>query len=284
MPQPDERPQSGTELADALKQLRKAANLSGERLAARCAMSQSKISRIERGRILPTVVDVERLLKALEVPDEIERELVALARRANVQHTSWRTAAEMGLWRQQDELKALAQSSTIVRQFLPAIPSGLLQTEEYARQVLEPTVPGDVSWNAQRAVRARMESQEVLGDTSRRFIFLMPEHAIRWNRVDREVMAAQCAHMANMSERPNLDIAVIPQSAKVRAAPLNVFVIYDERLVSAELFSGKVVLRDPRDIAYHLNLFEFFYSHALTGDNATAFLRSVSDDFMRERG
>ncbi|MFE0025980.1 helix-turn-helix domain-containing protein [Amycolatopsis sp. NPDC059021] len=277
-----ERPGAG--LADALKRLRKAANLSGERLAVRCAMSQSKISRIERGRILPSVVDVERILKALDVPAEAGRELVTLARQANVQHTSWRTAAEMGLWRQQTELKALAESAIVVRQFLPAIPSGLLQTEEYARQVLTPTVPGDVSWNTERAVQARMESQEVLRHTSRKFVFLMPEHAVRWMRADRDVVARQCTHMAEVAELSNVDIAVIPQSAEVHASPLNVFVIYDDRLVTAELFSGEVVLRDPRDISYHLNLFAYFLDAALVGDNATAFLREVGSEIMRERG
>jgi len=42
--------------------------LGGERLAARCGLSQSKISRIERGETLPSVLDVQRILSALDVP------------------------------------------------------------------------------------------------------------------------------------------------------------------------------------------------------------------------
>jgi transcriptional regulator with XRE-family HTH domain len=53
-------------------------------------MSQTKISRIETGRTLPTVLDVERILKALAVPDEVADELLRLARRANVDYASWR--------------------------------------------------------------------------------------------------------------------------------------------------------------------------------------------------
>jgi len=52
-------------LAHALHDLRKASGLSGERLARRCGMSQSKVSRIETGRLLPSVVDVEQMLTAL---------------------------------------------------------------------------------------------------------------------------------------------------------------------------------------------------------------------------
>lgn len=35
------------------------------------------------------------------------------------------------------------------------------------------------------------------------------------------------------------------------------FVIYDDRLVSVELFSGAVSLREPQEIQYHLELFEY---------------------------
>ncbi|MEK8170542.1 Scr1 family TA system antitoxin-like transcriptional regulator [Streptomyces sp. M19] len=64
---------------------------------------------------------------------------------------------------------------------------------------------------------------------------------------------------------------------------MNIFVVYDDRLVTVELFSGEVVLRDPRDITQHLNLFDLFWSHALTDDAATTFLTEASEAFMRQR-
>src|SRR5689334_17550712 len=64
---PDQEQDKRKSLAEALRELRKAAGLSGERLAVRCAMSQAKISRIETGKILPSVVDVERILRALGI-------------------------------------------------------------------------------------------------------------------------------------------------------------------------------------------------------------------------
>jgi Helix-turn-helix domain len=47
------------DLAAMLRDLRVRAGLTGERLAARCAMSQSKVSKIETGKVIPSVVDVE---------------------------------------------------------------------------------------------------------------------------------------------------------------------------------------------------------------------------------
>lgn len=135
MLEPDRQEAERCSLADSLRELRRAAGLSGERLAVRCAMSQAKISRIETGRVLPTVIDVERILTALAVPAHVAQELLAIARAANVDYTSWRQYARVGLWRRQLEIKSLSDSAVLSRHFSPAIPSGLLQTAEYARVV-----------------------------------------------------------------------------------------------------------------------------------------------------
>ena len=115
-------------------------------------------------------------------------------------------------------------------------------------------------------------------------MFLLTEQAVRWRRTTPDVMADQLDRMAEISTKPTVDVAVIPRHAEVHGSPMNVFVTYDDRLVVVELFSGEVVLRDRRDIRYHLELFDFFLSHALTGDDATRFLLSVRDEFMQERG
>ncbi|HEU5426476.1 MAG TPA: helix-turn-helix transcriptional regulator [Actinocrinis sp.] len=283
MLEPEQQTARRKSLAEVLKELRVAAGLSGDRLAVRCAMSQTKISRIETGKVLPSVIDVERILQALEVPEQVAHGLLDEARRANVDYASWRAYARIGLWQKQTEIKALEAASSVVRQFLPAIPSGLLQTPDYARLTLTPAVKSGPARDVERAVHARLDRQEVLRDPARRFVFLMPEHAVRWRRAPLAVMADQVRHMIQLSALPNVEIAIIPQDAEVLSAPLNGFVLYDDRLVVIELFSGEVVLRDPRDITHHDHLFEYFYEHALTGSEATALLEGVADEFMRLR-
>jgi transcriptional regulator with XRE-family HTH domain len=278
--EPDQKGAARRGLAEVLRELRRSAGLSGERLAVRCAMSQSKISRIEKGKTLPTVADVERILKALDVPTDRARELLALARMANVDYVSGRAMARTGVWRRQLEIKALNESTTVLRQFLPAMPTGLLQIPEYVRLVMEPTVPSAPDRDVARAVQARLETQAVLDDESRRFILLMTEQAVRWNYAGREVMAAQLTHMVTIAERSNVEIAVIPFVAEVHDAPINIFTIHDDRLVTVDLFNGGLTFRDPSDIRYYLELFAFFLRHALTGDDAISFLKSVAAEFM----
>ncbi len=244
-------------------------------------MSQTKISRIETGRALPTVIDVERILKALSVPDEVADQLIRLARRANVDYASWRAYARVGLHHKQAELKALESSSRVMRHFLPAIPTGLLHVRAYATETLSPTVESDPARDVRKAVQARIERQAILDDTSRSFWFLMTEQAVKWRRAGAETMAAQCAHMAEVNRKRNVEIGIIPQEVRVAGTPMNIFVIYDDRLVTVELFSGEVVLRDPRDVSQHLHLFELFWSHAITGDEASNFLDDAAEEFMQ---
>lgn len=246
-------------------------------------MSQTKISRIETGRSLPTVIDVERILRSLAVPDEVADELLRLARRANVDYASWRAYARAGLYHKQAELKALESSSRVMRHFLPAIPTGLLHVREYAVETLTPMVPSDPARDVARAVQARIDRQAILDDSSRSFWFLLTEQAVKWQRASLGAMAAQCAHMAGVNRKPNVEIGIVPQGVQVPGTPMNIFVVYDDRLVTVELFSGEVALRDPRDITQHLNLFDLFWSHALTGEAASAFLFEVSEAFMRQR-
>lgn len=283
MLEPERQQRERRDLAEALRKLRKAAGLSGDRLAARCAISQAKISRIERGKTLPSVIDVQRILSALDVPDDVAKPLMDLARAANVHYKSWRAYAKVGLWQKQEELNALVATSATIRYFLPAAPSGMLQTPEYATQVLTPTVRGRAARNVERTVEARLRRQETLRDESRTFVFVMTEQAVRWQCAESEVMAAQCVHMAAVAAQSNVTVGIIPNHVRVPEIPLNTFVIYDERFVLVELFSGEVVLRDPRDVSYHLNIFQRFLDHALTGSAATVFLRFVADEFMRER-
>lgn len=64
--EPARSQQDRSDLAKALRSLRKAAGLSGDRLAAKTHMSQSKISQIESGKVVPSLLDVERVLHALQ--------------------------------------------------------------------------------------------------------------------------------------------------------------------------------------------------------------------------
>lgn len=128
MYEPEELGQRKDELAVALRNSRRTAGLTGERLAARCGISQSKISKIETGKVLPSAADVERILSALGVDGERQAALVAMARMANTEFQSVRASLQRGLHQKQRELAALEADTHHIRFFLPLMITGLLQT------------------------------------------------------------------------------------------------------------------------------------------------------------
>ncbi|MGW3819555.1 helix-turn-helix domain-containing protein [Streptomyces sp. NPDC005046] len=253
--------ESGPELASLLRDLRKRAGLSGDRLAARCNMSQSKVSRIENGRTRPSLVDVEQILRALEAPPELVAEVSALARLAN---TEWRNLRELrrkGLGTRQTELKALEASSTHMRYFLLSMVTGLLATAEYVRASLAHS-PADTS----KAVAGKLERQAVLYDASKQFTFILTEQAIRWPVVSPLALAEQMDRLSSLSYLPNVRIGVIPVGATTPRTPLNTFTIYDASLVTIETSAGSLVLRDGRDVQSYLKEFAGYEERALFGE------------------
>ena len=258
MLEPEELGQHKDDLAATLRDLRKQAKLTGERLAIRCAMSQSKISKIETGKTIPSVVDVERILSALNAPPDLVAEVTSLARLANTEFHDVRSLLRKGLEKRQRELAGLEATSTEFRFFLPSMVTALISTPEYIRASLA-HVPGDAS----KAVAKKLERQAVLYDESKHFRFVVTESAARWPLCPPLLMALQLDRLASLSRLPNVQLGVIPVSSSPPRGPMNTFTVYDERLATAETFTGAVIMRDPRDVAFHLQLFHLFEDAAL---------------------
>ena len=272
--EPEELGQRKDELATALRSARKAAGLTGDRLSARCGISQGKISKIETGKVLPSVTDVERILSALGASSESADDLMALARLANTEFQSVRSSLQRGLHQKQRELAALEADAGHIRFFLPLMITGLLQIPEYARASL-----ANFQGDHPLAIAKRLDRQARLYDASKRFTFVLTEAAVRWQLCEPRIMAVQMGRLISLSELPNVRIGIIPLDVHVPDGPLNTFTVYDERIATAETFGGVIMMRDPRDVAAHLELFTFFECYAVFDDDARTLLQSFASSF-----
>jgi transcriptional regulator with XRE-family HTH domain len=272
--EPEELGQRGDELATALRHARKVAGLTGERLSARCGISQSKISKIETGKVLPSVTDVERILTSLGTSQDHTADLMALTRLANTQFQSVRASLQRGLHQKQRELASLEAEARHIRFFLPLMITGLLQIPEYARASMA-NFPGDHP----QAIAKRLDRQARLYDASKRFTFVLAEAAVRWQLCEPPVMAVQMGRLVSLSELPNIRIGIIPLGRYIPDGALNTFTVYDERIATAETFGGVIMMRDPRDVTYHLELFAFFERYAAFDSDGRALLESYANIF-----
>jgi transcriptional regulator with XRE-family HTH domain len=241
--EPERLATSKQELSALLKELRIRAGLTGDRLARRCNMSQSKISRIETGKVLPGIVDVERILRAVGSPPDLAEEAIRLARVANTEWQDLRSLRRKGVHRKQDELADLEASSLHIRYFLLSMITGLLSTPAYIRATLSHLGQPE----RDRVLARKIERQRVLSDTSKRFTFILTEQAVRWPLVPPSEMDEQIARLMSLSLLPNLRIGVIPLAGLIPLTALDTFTIYDETLATVETTTGIVILRDSRD-------------------------------------
>ncbi|WP_432035928.1 DUF5753 domain-containing protein [Streptomyces cucumeris] len=265
-----------------MRALPEASGLTGEAAARRASMSAGKLSKIENGRTLPTVQDVDLVLSALGVSDPVKEQFLATARAAVTEATAWRLLRRMGPWKHQNTIKAIEANTAALRLFQGQLIPGLLQTPEYATAVfsLPPALPDETR---ARTVAARMERQSALYEDGRSFYFVICEHVLRWLICEPVVMAVQLDRLVSLSRLPNVTVGVVPLAGRMPDFPMTCFSIHDDRLVIVETFHSEVTTRDPRDIQTYVDTFERFANVALLGDDMRALVESIRDEFLPQQ-
>lgn len=193
-------------LGAELRGLREDAYRSGQDLGTALGWSQSKVSRIEQARTLPSVDDVRALLRELRVPAGDQERLLQLAEEAAGEPGSWRNSTGAGLTRRQQDFVALERASSLIRHYQPILIPGYLQTEAYARQVLE--MMGSTS--VERGVEMRLARRATLtGAHPPSYRIVLLETALRWRPGPPSLMAEQLALVADLAKRPNVELRVL---------------------------------------------------------------------------
>ncbi|MFI2226350.1 helix-turn-helix domain-containing protein [Streptomyces fradiae] len=262
-----------------MRALREASALTGEAVARRASMSAAKLSKIETGRALPTVRDVELILSALKVSEEAKEQLLTAARAEVTEATAWRLLRRMGPWKHQQAIRAIEKTTVTLRLFQGQLVPGLLQTPEYATAVfsLPPALPEETRT---RTVAARLERQAVLYEESRAFHFVICEHVLRWRICEPDVMAVQLDRLVSLSRLPNVTIGVVPLTGRMPDFPMTCFSLHDDRLVMIETFHSEITTRDPKDVRLYLETFERFSAVARYGDDMRATVEGVRNGFL----
>ncbi len=197
-------------LGSQLRKLRESRGITREAAGYSIRASESKISRMELGRVSFKARDVEDLLTLYGVADEAEREaLLGLAREANVAGW-WHSYGDVlpGWFQTYVGLEGAASHIAIYEvQFV----HGLLQTEGYAHAVVVRGQPGAASDEVERRVSLRLERQKLLvSERAPQFHAVLDEAALHRPYGDADVMRGQLQHLIDISEQPNVTLQVMP--------------------------------------------------------------------------
>src|SRR3982751_1082182 len=147
-------------LGAQLRGLREAKGVSREDAGWEIRASESKISRMELGRVGFKERDVADLLTLYGVHDPEERDaLLTLAREANTPGWWHRYSDLLPTWFQ--SYLGLEAAAALIRTYEVQFVPGLLQTEEYARAVILLGHPRADTEEIERRVRLRMARQQI---------------------------------------------------------------------------------------------------------------------------
>jgi transcriptional regulator with XRE-family HTH domain len=270
--------QARLELAGLIRALRMAAGLTGTELADRLRISQSKVSKIETGRMTPSAADVRTIAGALDAAPGAVEELAERAAGLADRTRRWRTAPRAAAGPQQRiaELEAAARTITT---FQAGIVPALLQTTDYARQILARGRPDEGDPETAAAIARRVSRQAVLFDTSKQFEFVMWEAALRQRLCGAKVMAAQLDRLISLSSLPNVEIGILSFDVELEFAPLNGFVIFDDSAAVVDAGPSELLLRDPEDVRFYAQAFASYRRVASFAEGASALLERLNADW-----
>lgn len=260
------------ELGRLLRVQRQLAHKTLNEVARPAGMSDSKLSRIELGRLSASELDVFNVSRVLALSPALTDRLVSLVRAAR------RVVSNDDVGRVTPEMFfVLDERSSLVQSYSIGVIPGLLQTPAYAKAVFEASSPfiDNESSDAPMRLFQRMRRHAFLYDGSKRFQFLLSESVLR-NKPAVGVMSAVYDRIVEMMERENVEIGILPMSRPMLLVPG--YRIYDERLVVVDGFPADHVHDEPSVISAHIEMFRVAWNTRLDHDDSMTLLQRLKQE------
>ncbi|MFF9480920.1 DUF5753 domain-containing protein [Streptomyces sp. NPDC014733] len=240
----------------------------------RGAFAVSKLSRIETAKSAAKAKDVERLLDLYaklgrNVSDELRAALVVLTKEG-AQRGWWHSYRGVLTPVHEDLISLEAEAESVSAWQLGVIP-GLLQTAEYAREIIRATAMSEaVEARIDPLVEVRLARQAVLTRDSDPLTLwaIISEQALRSTSEAPGVMDEQLGRLLSMGKRPNINIQVLRSAALLNAGLMGSFNILgfgryaDLDVVHHEGLTSALYIEEQDKVAAHRDAWQRLTSAA----------------------
>jgi transcriptional regulator with XRE-family HTH domain len=264
-------------LSELLRKLRREAGLSGKEAAQAAGLTQSKVSRMERGRTVPSEDDV-RLLAAIYRASarDLDR-LAGMAR--DVKAENRRVVFNRDLGGLQTQFARIEEQSALVRLYSPTVVPGLLQSPAYIRALF--ASGDDTPEDNEAGVAGRLAQQRILDDelNPRRFVILTTEGALGWAAGPPELMIEQTERILAATYRRNARVGIVPFGRRAHVFTQHGWALFDQRAVVVGTLTATAVLTEEADVRAYVGLTDEIEKLAVYGDDARAVLNAVIDRY-----
>lgn len=275
----------GRLLRATLRQAREDAGLSQEQVALALDVSLSKVVRIESGAVKVSTTDVKALLALYQITDPSRiAELVAMAKAAR--QPSWWSSYRGIASQRYLEFVEFEQAATATLNYQPLWVPGLLQTRDYAAEIIRRL--GPESDAAQRGLfDFRMKRQELLDATDLPSLwFVLDESVLRRQVGSKHVMLAQLGWLIELAGRSSVTIQVRPFSkglVRRMQAPFVIHQLADAADLDVLYLEGPVgdtiVASDKDEIGRYHSAFDELKRTSLSPTESVTFIKEVANSF-----
>lgn len=198
------------QLGRHLRDLRNHARFTVRRAARALEWSEAKIWRIETGQTALRSYDVEAMCRLYDAPPEVAGKLMALAKETKTR-AWWHSYGDV-IRESLDLYLGLEDAAAELCWYASELVPGLLQTEDYARVLIQAAYPDAGDDEIARRVRMRIARQALLARvTAAPIVKVALNEAVLRRPVGGEaVMAGQLTRLTEMANHPSVSIRVVP--------------------------------------------------------------------------
>ena len=239
------------------------------------------MSRIETAQSEITSGDLRKLLALYEVSGSQRDRLLELGR--NAQQRGWWDAYGDTLRPEAATFLALEADAESVRWFAPVVLPGLLQTEQYARHVINSHMLIAPPARVERLVQVRLTSQDVLSRKRPLDVAIVLDEAVLRRPVGGpQVLAGQLRHLLELAGQPNFSIQVLPFTVGSHPGTSGGFTIlrFPELLaadvVYLENMTSDLFVESEADVYRYSLAFDQLCNLALGEDESKAFIAEAA--------
>ncbi|KKD08215.1 XRE family transcriptional regulator [Streptomyces sp. WM6386] len=267
-------------LGRRLQELREAAGLKREEAAKVLRVAPATVRRMEMAEVALKIPYVQLLLSTYGVAEEETDAFVALAEEAN----------QPGWWQRFHDVLpdwfslyvSLEGAARIIRSYEPHFVPGLLQTEAYARAVMEAgTIAQQGSDTIERHVSLRMTRQQLLEKPDPPHLWVIMDETVLCRPVGQggEIMREQLDRLLELAERDRVTLQIAEFAAGPHPgtyAPFSLFRFAEPELPDmafTEYLTGALYLDSRAEVSAHLEVLDHMTARAASAERTKKLLR-----------
>ncbi len=256
----------GRELRKALV----AADFNQNTLAAKLGCTESRLSRIVKGRVEATPEEVAALLALCGVVGERRDFLVRMAHERSI--AAWGKPEQVAV------LRSLRWDATRIVEFSAVMVPELLWTDDYAEAVLSRTVGVELDEVPGLVGTINQDNAMLYRTKTPYYEVIVSEAALRLRMGSAQVMAGQLRKLVEDGRRMGVTILVVPMAVDAHAGPRGSFALVTRRDLLVAAIEDVVSLRfvdDPDGVLAYVRIIDTLRARALTSSASRNLIKSI---------